>query len=55
MVYVVLPLSISHSFELLHDGQKVLAAFLDAVLLLLQPLLLLQHLLLRTRQRTEFI
>ncbi|PWA15974.1 hypothetical protein CCH79_00017744 [Gambusia affinis] len=38
-----------HSFELLHDGQEMFAAFLDAALLLLQPLLVLQNLLLRKR------
>lgn len=36
----------SHAFELLHNGQELLAAFLDVALLLFQSLLLVKHLLL---------
>lgn len=37
----------SHAFELLHNGQEVLAAFLDVALLFLKLSLLLKHFLLR--------
>lgn len=36
----------SHAFELLHNGQEVLAAFLDVALLFFQLLLLVEHFLL---------
>lgn len=36
----------SHAFELLHNGQEVLAAFLDVALLFFQLLLLVKHFLL---------
>lgn len=36
----------SHAFELLHNGQEVLAAFLDVALLFFQLLLLMEHFLL---------
>lgn len=37
----------SHAFELLHNGQEVLAAFLDVALLFFQLLLLMEHFLLQ--------